>query len=197
MKILFLESETCSDYESDSLLQNNLIKLHNNSMINKKDDHLNGIFSSSSNSSNNSLYHHQHQHHHQQQHQQANKQNNFQQLVSTSFNNCETNTNEHFENMISNQEIANNNFYNQKCSDKPLSLCDFTSNGQSSGPSSNLSTSSTTSLASPFCSSNSIQQHLSSFFINSSENMNILQKDEQNPIDRLYSMQNSYFCSKC
>jgi hypothetical protein len=180
-------------------LQNNLIKLHHNTIINrntnntnnKKDD---GIFSSSSNSSSNiSLYPHH------QQLQANNKQNNFQQLNPTKVQyNCETNNNEHFENMISNQEIANNFYNNQKFSDKPLSLCDFTSNGHSSGPSSNISTSSTTSLTSPFCNSSTFQQHLSSFFNNNpSENMNNLQKDEQNPIDRLYSMQNSYFCSKC
>ena len=107
----------------------------------------------------------------------------------------------HFENIIPDSHHRhhnhqeNTNFYNlQSSSDKPpLSLCEFTSNGQSSsGPS---STSSTTSLTPPFCTS-SLQQ-LSNYFSSSNEINSMNQKDDQNPIDRLYSMQNSYFCSKC
>jgi LIM homeobox transcription factor 1 len=52
--------------------------------------------------------------------------------------------------------------------------------------------SSTSSITSPFCSSS-----LQNYFTNSNENNLHRKDDEQNPIDRLYSMQASYFCSKC
>ena len=135
----------------------------------------------------------------------SSKQHNQFQHSKTIFNcdiqllNNNENSSTHFQNIINNQEILNfsNNFYNQKeLSEKPLSLCDFNSNGQSSGPSSTLSTSSSTSLTSQFCASLNSSYFPNNNNSNSNEN-NTHQKDDKNPINRLYSMQSSYFCSKC